>query len=458
MTQLYIPQARLERYSDFVSRHSDNGVYNPEKGLEGLLASITPDSKVPVLNGMQTGDVYFTKHQLRTATLNWLDSIGVDRSLFKMDPSAVWEYCQRRDKEGNEVDGSLVNVGVVVKEVYDITPEGLRTGYHVSTAGQELAIPTGLDAIEFVHQARNNKNSPKYKSMGRLLGGVQSRTGKRRPLAVYKIVKFLAENQGHHRFQDIVDALKDDINQTAISYVLNSLGAAEIIDYESPARDIEGKRTKGWVTYSRIRTEGLDSVYERIRQKNPKFYSKANLSEILKFIEANPNLKYESNDIATKLQIYVKGVQHILSSLAEANIGILRRESSFRGTETLTRARANDFTHMFYEIVLQPAWYSASTLTPTELRPINSNKIIEFLENNQEETSHIGPGTGEEIRNVILHILSSGEEVKKSSITNAVNEALVRGITEHACGKQLDNLIHEELVEKARRGFYKITS
>ena len=52
-----IPQERLQRYSEFVNRHSDNGVYNPDKALGGLLSVLTPDTKGIVLSAMAGGEI-----------------------------------------------------------------------------------------------------------------------------------------------------------------------------------------------------------------------------------------------------------------------------------------------------------------------------------------------------------------------------------------------------------------
>lgn len=59
-----IPQERLDSYQDFAGIHSDNGRYNPEKGLEGLLSVLTPDPKGVVLLAMEeTRKSYYRLHQ-----------------------------------------------------------------------------------------------------------------------------------------------------------------------------------------------------------------------------------------------------------------------------------------------------------------------------------------------------------------------------------------------------------
>ncbi|MBI2017686.1 hypothetical protein HYS92_01400 [Candidatus Daviesbacteria bacterium] len=60
-----ISPEKLERYKDFVSLHSaENDSYNPERGLGGLLSTLTPDPKIVVLAGMDQGTIYFTAKQL----------------------------------------------------------------------------------------------------------------------------------------------------------------------------------------------------------------------------------------------------------------------------------------------------------------------------------------------------------------------------------------------------------
>ena len=56
---MVISPGKLEKYSDFLSKHSNEGVYDPKKGLCGLLSILTPDTKSVVLAGMQSGTIYY---------------------------------------------------------------------------------------------------------------------------------------------------------------------------------------------------------------------------------------------------------------------------------------------------------------------------------------------------------------------------------------------------------------
>jgi DNA-binding transcriptional ArsR family regulator len=442
MIEAQIAKSRLDRYSDFVKIHSDNGIYNPEKGVEGLLSTLTPDLKCIVLPAMESGDIYFSFDQLHKAVLNWLEGFGLYEEVFPLNRHSSWHYCERRDKKGNIVDGSLVNIGGVVKEIYEETPEGLKIGYCISTAG-ELAVPLNFAAIEFVWRAENSIPHI-YDSMWRIFGGVNSKTEKRRLLPVYKIVRFLIENPGYHRCEDIKEAFRGDISESVISSVLNSLGYAKIIDYKSPDRDIGGRKASGWVTYSlAVKTLNRDEIYKELRKKKHDFYDKGELSKAIEFIEANPKQVYRSDELDNQI---------IFPYLAD--IGVLKRKSRFIGRKIQSRERGNDLTRMLYDIVLEPAWQTASNLFPTERRSLNSEKLKTFIENYQAERSNIPEG-GEKVRNSLLSILPDSGEMKLSHIVEVGNK-LLRGrvLTKKSFEYNLNILIGQELVKKTREGYY----
>ena len=251
---MQIPQERLEKYAHFASLNSPDGRiehYEPERGLEALLSSVTPDPKVMVLRAMarNKNQYFYSASELHTAVLEELRILGLPKNLYPIKYESTWAYCEHLDEYGGKVDGSLVNIGAIIKHLNVPTPEGLKTAYQISNAGVELAIPIGEAAIEFVSQAANSGLTHKYDSMWRLLNSVMSRTERRRQLAVYCVVKYLVENEGYHRLTDIAKDLEGKISFGSLSKILNSLGNIFMIDYQSAHRDRDGIRAIGWNHY-----------------------------------------------------------------------------------------------------------------------------------------------------------------------------------------------------------------
>lgn len=352
-----IPQERLERYKGFVELNSTNGIYDHNKGLEALLSTLTPDPKVMVLGAMAANKNhwFFSPTELQSAVLEELENNGVRRNTYPITAKASWQYCERADKYGNKIDGSLVDIGAVVKHTDIQTQEGPKTGYQISIAGLELAIPIDLSAIEFVWQAGHSKIPHQYDSMWRILGGIQSKSNQRRQLVVYHIVKFLVENSGYHRLTDIEEASKHQIHHSVLSQTINLLSQSVLIEYQSPTRDINGVSASGWVNYALsenykpfVSLLNPNLVYKKIQNRRLGFYEKDYLQKILEFIKNKPSIQYESNELSDKLSIGKSDVSRVLSALAD--IGVLFRIKDFKGRELMSKAKANDLTKMFYDI------------------------------------------------------------------------------------------------------------
>jgi hypothetical protein len=151
-----------KKYEEFIKRHSVNGKYDPEKGLEGLLSCLTPDPKSIVLLAMAEKRWYFNCNQLYRDVQNFMEENGLEKK-FPISFKSVWAYCEFKNKKNKEpVDGSLVEIGAVVKQ---LNIDENKYAYQISDAGIELARPLVLKAIEFVHKARNSKVPHRYDSM-----------------------------------------------------------------------------------------------------------------------------------------------------------------------------------------------------------------------------------------------------------------------------------------------------
>ena len=448
-----ISPERLKKYADFVEVHSDlqpNGtlVYNPEKALVGLLSILTPDPKGIVLAGMEDGVIYSSERYLLNNTLSFIRSFGISDGVFPI--KNPWTYCELRDK-GLKTEGSLVKVGAVVREVR--SHEDLGTfGYMRSEAGRDLGIPLSFQGIEFVNKARESGVPHKYDSMWRLLGNVGSPNDQRRPWAVYNIVEYLVNNPGFHEYKDIYEGLKGgNIYDTVIGKTLRSLGATGIINYSGQAKDRMGKRPKGWAKYNlsnRNRLQDFDNLCLDIRFKMGRRRTAPDyLRKITQYIEENPNLDFSCYDIGARFpEIRLEEITRILSALSRIAV-IKKAENRF--------ASANNLSKMFYDLVLVPAKEEALTLGHIKVKMPSRSQISMFLQNYQEERSHIGPQVGEEVKEKIVLILKGGE-MKLSQITQEHNREAERELSTQGIKHYLNTLISKDFVEKTRAGFYRL--
>lgn len=446
------PKDRLERYKDFVSQNSENDVYSPEKGLEALLSGLTPDTKFPVLCSMESANIYFSSSELADSIRKWLKFNGLSKGMFPLKSiSGVWAYCQK-NKGGEIIDGSLVDIGAVVKHSFYYTSEGLKTGYQISQAGTELYMPLGTCAVDFAWKARNSSIAHKYDSMVRLLGSVNSPAERKRQVVIYKVVRFLVDNPYYHRHKDISVNLR--LAEGDVSGALITLGNAGVIEYTPYVRESEGERVRGIVTYRMgpNASMGFDQIYLKIRTIRIDFRRGGQIQKVFEFIRAHPEFEYEANNLAELLQIKLDKVQGCLSSMAD--IGFLQRLAASRIVRS--KVRANDLTMMLHNEVMQPAWYTAVTLTPIAKRAMNTEKLMTFLQNYREERFNIGRAGGEEVRAIALGLLSNLGEMKLSHIVQEGNKILSRQVGPSAYTRQLYHLMERGLVVKTRKSHFAL--
>ena len=463
MQDLTVTEKRFARYQDFIMANSCDGNYSPAKGLESLLSALTPDLKVVALWAMSDGQVYHSKRKLYRSVLGNLEKKKISTGKFPLTSSALWNYCEYSYKN-EKTEGSLVKTGAIVKDVFTDTMQEPKMGYRISDAGSELFIPLGLTAMEFVYRARDSGIPHKHDSMWRVLGSFDSSTEKRRQIAVYKIIKFLVENDNkQYRNQDILDALKEDINPQTIKFVLNSLGNSGIINYESKGLESQGKKEKGFVTYSladelmlQRSEEELLTDLMAIRPNSSFCSNRGYILKVLEFIKSNPNSIYEYNDICENLSINASSISQTLKALEE--MCILKRETDFKGGYggIMSKAEANELTRMFYNIVLQPAYYSATCLMPMHRASPDRQKLRIFLENYQEERSHLGNDGGEELRLAILSVLQKGERKWSHIYEESMDILDGRELKSKSMGRHLRRLIIEEKIEKTKSGYYHL--
>ena len=455
---MQIQKENLEKYRDFIEINSTDGNYDTNKGLVSLLSSVSPDPKVSLLLSMESGQTFYGADELYDALVDYLHDSGLSRN-FPLTKMAVWSYIERVYK-GEKTGGSLVSVGAVNEVLYPVN-NGLMSAYNISDAGRDLAIPLGFAAMEFIYRAQRSKIPHKFDSMYKTIGTIQSTNEKKRPLAVYNLVKFFVEHSGWHRHTDIKKALdgnNEEIDKGVLSRYLDLLGGAGIIDYGSPKRDLNGKRPKGWSTYvvdgKKLLEEDNTTLIGKLIQSRPYLYYPAQLNKIIDFIRNNKDLSYECNSISEKLKIPMSHIPGILVTLSD--IGLLRNESGFIGGKIESRTRGNELTGMIWEILLSPAYHSASTLSPidTNYLRFEREKHDLLLSNYQEERVRIGLAGGQEIRDAILNLLAKGGEMKRSHIYNEVKGIIQRDINPASLRRHLLNLTKQGKIKNGSKFGY----
>ena len=455
---MQVPQERVEKYSDFTRSNSPDGVkehYDPKRGLEALLSCITPDPKIIVLMAMaaNSNEYFYSKNQLYSAVRAYLRNIQVDPQAYPIQSKSTWEYCELENDVGDKVNGSLVNVGAVVKKVDIPTQSGLRTGYKISAAGIDLAVPLGLAAIEFVYKASNLGGKHRYDSMWRVLSTVQSTTEQRRQFAVFHVVRYLVNKRGYHSTTDIVEAVKGDVNEKTARKILSSLGEANVIDYKPRFAE------SGIITYNlaeefqRKPEFDADTLYMKIRETNSNFTQRGALAKILGYIREYPSATYNSAKLSHQFNISNNSAATTLKALVD--LEILSKEKSLI-------AKANGLTKILYDVILFPAWYTALALKPYDLRTIDAKKMEIFLDNYQLERSNIGPKGGDEVRNLIVVILedSRGEfpdGVGLVYITKQLDKRMTRKLKRKSIGHQVATLVKGGLVSTSKNRIFKLS-
>ncbi len=452
---------RLERYSDFVDPDRTGAPYDPRQGLERLMGVLSPDPKGIVLASMGQ-DWYGSDSQLRSRIFDWLGELGLSSEVFPLGRESVWTYLQRREK-GEIVDGSLVDLGAVVKKAED--PSQIL--YSRSIAGTELAIPLVQQAVKFVIKAKEyaeaqglqRKEPPRFDSMWRVIGGINSKADLRRPLGVFDVVDFLVHKPGVHREIDLEE--QTHLSKLRLAAILPALGYCGIIEYQSPEAEKAGQPGRGWSIYTLLDPKTVadldpDRVYQEVRRIRRVYYFRTHCRRILDYIKKFPHKDYEQSGLSEQLGIYPTIISETLSAFVDLNI-LQRPDPGFKGGKKVSTASANGLTHIFYDLVLAPAKDMAGNLSPLPLKPWNREEVAIYLANYDEERSQTGAEGGEEVRVVLIRILSElGVEVKASYISDLYNERAEKRLKDSSIRDQLKKLVKSGLITNQKRGYYQI--
>jgi len=215
---------------------------------------LSPDSKGITLVSMDPSRAYTYRELYKSVCA--FSGFDPGLSEFPLTHRSIWGYCD--GTPSRRLRSSLDSIGAVVKLKAKRRSTSYRsllaTAYQKTDAGRDFGDPIVAMGTYTVNEI--TKRKPKYSSLWRLLGSAPKspETRYRAGFTRYKIIKFLSENPTEEfRREDIILALSQ-LDDTAISNALNSLGEAGAIDFYSPYRDVRGEKVCGWAEYILVKS------------------------------------------------------------------------------------------------------------------------------------------------------------------------------------------------------------
>lgn len=417
-----------------------------EAFTSGLL---TPDPKAVVLWSMEPGVSYTVGELYRQVT----ELVG-DRP--PICCSGVWSYCRGNGQH----PGVLNKFGFVVNET-DEEASG-PFAFEKTPAGADFGDAIAARAVWLC-----GKLTSKHRSLSKIFGAPHKKGGAktRRGLAIYRVVKLLAEQpQQVYRTTDIADLTS--VSMGILTLALNTMGEAGIIDYESPFRDIEGQIATGWAQYRLVDkdllTKDVEELYDEYRQDRPFSYLKAYLGSVLDYIRRHPEAVYSADTLPQIVAVDRDYVSNILSFLK--NRGFL--ESDFQGGVILSKTRANENTLLLWEHLLQPIEAVAHRLDPADCKGFydvldsyvshpetRTDDVQRMLARYQAERVHKDVEAARDTDVVLLALPKKA--MKLSTIVEKVNGTRQSSLSSATVRYHLEGLIRAGRFEKPQRGHYR---
>ncbi len=412
---------------------------------------ITPDPKAVVLWSMEQG-VSYTIGELHRQVKEFVgDRLPISRL-------GMWSYCKGKgqypsvlERFGFITNENAMSAGAVGPFAVEKTPAGADFG----------------DAIAARALWLSGKLTSKQRSMLRIFGPPHKKgdAKTRRGFSVYRVVKLLAEQPDQvYRTTDIADLT--GVTMGILTLVLNSIGPAGIVDYESPSRDIDGRVATGWAQYRLVNkdllTKDLKELYDEYRQDRPFSYTKAYVRSVLNYIRHHPGAVYSADTLPQVVGVGRDYVSNILSFLK--NRGFL--ESDFQGGVILSKTKANENTRLLWEHLLKPIEAVAHRLDPTDCKGFydvldsyqshpetRTDHVQRMLVHYQVERVHRGIEAARDTDVVLLALPKKA--IKLSTIVNKVNGARESCLSSDTVRRHLDGLIRAGRFEKPNRGHYR---
>lgn len=442
-----------EKYSDF-------GKKNPtlqdriEAFTSGLL---TPDTKAITLLAMAPGELYSHNPLYKRV-------VEFSGGYFPVKDTSAWWYVYAGPSHTN---GTLTNFGFTESDyvtLKTVVGEKQAIAYRKTSAGQDLG-----DAVVALAIRASRMLDSKYKSMWKIFGSARKHidSNTRRGYKIYQVIKLLAQNLTKvYTETDLEDMT--GYQRSTLSYILNGLGFAGIIDYQSPSRFINGKLTRGWaisrlVNKDILRRELAQSVDEIYQFKSEELRktSRQHVLDTLGYIITNPDSEFEFNSMAKNLKVSPYEVSMILGVFK--NLGYLKSDFGI----TKSKARANHNSMVMWLELMEPMEEIAKNLNPSchkksyeatqQLRDIDNSgakEIQRFLSIYDVERTSRGMEGSREIDRVLLS-LSREEIISVIEIKEFTNQRLQSPMTTSTVSRHLNKLEESHYFEKISRGRYR---
>ena len=416
-----------------------------EAFTSGLL---TPDPKPVVLWSMEEGMSYTVGELYRQVEEFVGDRPPICRS-------GVWSYCKGK----GQWPAVLEKFAFVVNETDGVASSPFA--FEKTAAGADFG-----DAIAARAVWLGGQLTSKYRSLLRIFGGTNRKgdAKTRRGFAVYKVVKLLAEQAEQvYRAADIADLT--GVSTGILTLALNTMGQAEIIDYESPQRDIDGQVATGWAQYRLVNKDLLakdvDELYDEYRQDRSFSYLKAYLRSVLDYLCRHPEAVYSADTLPQSVGVDRDYVSNILSFLK--NRGFLKSDFP-EGVKS--RAKANQNTRLLWEHLLKPIEAVAHRLDPADCKGFydvldsylsqpetRRDHLQRMLAQYQAERVHRGTEKARDTDVVLLAL--PRKAMKLSAIVEKVNGARKPRLSTDTVRYHLEGLIRAGRFEKPKRGRYR---
>jgi len=419
-----------------------------EAFTSGLL---TPDPKPVVLWSMEQGVSYTVGELYRQVAEFVGDRPPICRS-------GVWSYCKGK----GQWQAVLEKFGFIANEN---AMEAEATGpfaVEKTPAGADFGDAIAARAVWLC-----GKLTSKHRSLLKIFGAPHKKgdAKTRRGLAIYRVVKLLAEQpQQVYRTTDIADLT--GVSMGILTLALNTIGQAGIIEYESPSRDIDGQVATGWAQYRLVNkdllTKDVEQLYDEYRQERPFSYLKAYLRSVLDYIRHHPEAVYSADTLPQIVAVDRDYVSNILAFLK--NRGFL--ESDFQGGVILSKTRANENTCLLWEHLLKPIEAVAHRLDPADCKGFydvldsyvshpetRTDDVQRMLARYRAERVHQGFDTARDTDVVLLALPKKA--MKLSTIVEKVNGTRQSSLSSATVRYHLDGLIRAGRFEKSKRGHYR---
>ncbi len=438
------------RYSEFVGK-------NPtlQERIEAFTSGIiSPDTKAITLWAMKPRVSYERDSFYERA----LEFSG---RYFPISAYPVFQYCSGNETSGRQ--GSLVKFGFVEENIVTESGAMISASYEKTIAGEDFG-----DAIAASAVGLSTMLTSSYKSMQRIFGsGNKNKEAKSRSgYNVYVIIKTFAQNPKKiFTLAELVEIT--GLSKNLLSEKLNTLGFYGIIDYESPDRDIRGKRARGFAEY-RLASQSMlekcaDDLYSEsleVDDKKIRKISRGNAFDAIQFILDNPNMVFERNWLSSHLKINGSDVSCVLSTLKklgylESTFGVIR-----------SQGKANDNTILTWEF-LEPIEAVAEAVDPrahkgfySALEFYNFNphareiEVQKLLEAYDKERNSRGIKGSEEIDSILLS-LPGDRDYKLSEMLEFVIEARGLRLSTQTVINHSKKLIHRGLFKQSDKGMYR---